>query len=70
MTTCYIAFWAGTSNVMKCHDDVRYINTDFHGNKQTLEGDKRRRFYRLLKWPLLFERSYDKQNLTLVIISY
>ena len=39
MTTSYIAFSAGTSNVMKCHDDVRYINTKFHGNKQTLEGD-------------------------------
>ena len=38
------------------YDDARYDNANFHGNKQTFKAIT------------AFKRSYDKQNLTLVII--
>ena len=41
------------------HDDVGYNNANCHWNKKNFEGNKN-----------AFERPYDKQNLTLVIISY
>ena len=39
--------------------NVRYNNSKLHGNKQTLETIK-----------IAFKSSYDKHNLTLVIITY
>ena len=54
MTTCYITLSAGTSNVMTMSITTMQIFMETN-----FEGDK-----------ITFIRSYDKQNLTLEIITY
>ena len=56
MTTSYITLSAGTSNLM--NEDVLDNSANFHCNETNFKGDK-----------ITFKRKYDKQNLTLVIIS-
>ena len=47
---------AGIRNVI---DDVRNNNVNFHWKFANFKGDK-----------IVFKKSYDKTNLTLVVISY
>ena len=56
MTTRYIIISAGTSNVMTTSITTMLI---FIENKTSVEGDK-----------IAFKSSYDKHNLTIMIISY
>ena len=55
MTTCILTF-AGMQNVI---DDVRNNNVNFCWKYVHSEGDK-----------ILFQKSYDKMNFTLMVISY
>ena len=55
MTTCINTF-AGICNVI---DNVRNNNVNFHWKYVHFKGDK-----------ILFKKSYDKTDLTLVVISY
>ena len=57
MTTSYITLLAGTSNVMMT--SVTTYNNAIFIEIKNFEGDK-----------ITFQWSYDKQNLTPVIISY
>ena len=45
--------------IRNVNDDVLNNNVDFHRKYVYLEGDK-----------IIFEKSYDKTNLTLVVILY